>query len=382
MLRRFPDSKRDQIRPMRRTVPLKLRRVTLADIARTAEVSVSTVSLVLNDKPLAKNLAATTRARVRDIAKKLNYRPDAAARSLRSRKSHLIGVMVFDVADPYCTLILQGIQQTLRHTNLLPIILDAHNEWEQFSRYLGMAIEHHVEGLIVVANWLFIDIEALRTFERNGISTVVVGREFASRSISSILADNEAGGRLAFEHLHSLGHTQIAVIRGPEQLQDSERRWLGIQAAAKRAGVKLDRDLVTQLPEAADPALGYAGGYDATQALIESGKLFTGVIAFDDLTAFGVVRALHEAGLQVPKRVSVVGFDDIPQARLALPSLTTVSQDLHQIGVLATEHLLELIEPEVHAPPTRNFIHLHSPTVIARESTGRVYRGQVTQGKR
>jgi len=363
---------------MKKPPPIQKARVTLADVARAAGVSLSTVSLVLNDKPLAKNLAAATRQRIRNIAEQLNYRPNAAARSLRSSRSQLIGVMVFDIADPYCTLILQGIQETLGDTALLPIIMDAHNQRQQFSRYLGMAVEHHVEGLIVVANWLFVDIEALRRFERNGIPTAIVGREFSSPSISSVLVDNEAGGRLAFEHLYKLGHTQIAVVRGPQRLQDSERRWKGIEAAAKTAGVKLDKKLVLQLPESADPVLGYAGGYEAAKRLIASDRTFTGVLAFDDLTAFGVIRGLHEAGLHVPRDVSVVGFDDIPQAILTMPSLTTVSQHMREMGKTAAAHVLESIQSKTTGKHLKSFILLHPPTLIARESTAKVHR---TQGR-
>ncbi len=356
--------------------PPKAERTRLADIARSAGVSISTVSLVLNDKPLARNLSAATRERIRGIAKRLNYRPDAAARSLRSRRTQLIGVMVFDIADPYCTLILQGIQETLSLTTLMPIIMDAHNRRQQFSRFLGMALEHRVEGLIVVANWLFVDLELLRKFEQNGIPTAIVGREFPSSSISSVLVDNEAGGRMAFEHLHSLGHTRIAVIRGPRRLQDSERRWCGIREAAKAANVKLEPGLILQLPETADPVLGYKGGLDAAKQLLDSGHPFTGVLAFDDLTAFGVIRALHEAGLRVPRDVSVVGFDDIPQALLGLPSLTTVSQHMRKMGTIATEQILQLIEAgETGGDPVpASFIRLHPPTLIARESTAKVSR--------
>jgi LacI family transcriptional regulator len=361
---------------MKKSPPIQKARVTLADVARSAGVSLSTVSLVLNDKPLAKNLAAATRQRIRHIAEQLSYRPDAAARSLRSRRSQLIGVMVFDIADPYCTLILQGIQETLGDTAMLPIIMDAHNQRQQFSRYLGMAVEHHVEGLIVVANWLFVDIEALRTFERNGIPTAIVGREFPSPSIGSVLVDNETGGRLAFEHLHELGHRQIAVVRGPERLQDSGRRWQGIQRAAEAAKVKLDMRLVLQLPETADPVLGYAGGYGAAKQLIASGRGFTGVLAFDDLTAFGVIRGLHEAGLHVPEDVSVVGFDDIPQAILTMPSLTTVSQHMREMGKAVTEHVLESITSKTSGKQPKSFTLLHPPTLIARESTARVARGR------
>ena len=360
---------------MTRTIPkIEIqtgRRATLADIAREAGVSQSTVSLVLNDRPLAQNLAAATRERIRVIASRLHYRPDAAARSLRSRRTQLIAVIVFDIADPYCTLILQGIQETLSPTGLLPIIMDVHNQREQFERYLGMAVEHAVQGVIVVANWLFVELDSLRRFERNGIPTAIVGREFPSDAISSILVDNEAGGHLAFQHLYDLGHRRIAVIRGPKRLQDSQRRWRGIQQAARNSGLRLNPTLVRQLPGSADPLQSFTGGYEVTRKWTVAGARLTGILAFDDLTACGTIRALHEAGLRVPEDVSVVGFDDIPQAVLTMPSLTTVSQHMRQLGILATEHLLRLMAADTTLP-SHAFICRHPPTVIARESTARV----------
>ncbi len=344
------------------------KRPTLADIAREAGVSPSTVSLVLNDRLLAQNLAPSTRERIRVIAGRLQYRPDAAARSLRSRRTQLVAVIVFDIADPYCTLILQGIQETLGSTGLLPIILDVHNQREQLERYLGMAVEHAVEGVIVVANWLFVELDILERFERSGICTVIVGREFPSKTISSILVDNEAGGRLALQHLLDLGHRAIAVIRGPKRLQDSQRRWRGIQQAARDAGLRLCPTLVRQLPESADPLQGFTGGYRTTREWTSTRAAFTGIVAFDDLTACGAIRALHEAGLRVPEDVSVVGFDDIPQAVLTMPSLTTVSQHMRRMGILATEHLLRLIAGDPTLP-AEAFIALHPPSVVAREST-------------
>ena len=343
------------------------RRVTLATVAHEAGVSPSTVSLVLNDRPLAQNLAEETRLRIRAVAERMHYRPNAAARSLRSARTQLIGVIVFDIADPYCTLILKGVQDAVGASSLLPIIMDAGNQQQQFERYLGMAVERQVEGLIVVANWLFVDLKVLARFERSGIPAVVVGREFPSETISSVLVDNQAGGRAALNHLLQLGHRKLAVIRGPRQLQDSERRWRGIQESAKAAGLKLHPKLIAQLPESADPVQGYSGGYEAAMHLLRSGESFTGVLAFDDLTACGAIRALHEAGLRVPEDVSVVGFDDIPQAALNTPSLTTVSQRMRAMGAEATQHLLSLLGSGGSAKP---FVRLDEPAIVARESSG------------
>ena len=346
------------------------KRITLATVAHLAGVSQSTVSLVLNDRPLARSLSEDTRKRIRAAALSLQYRPNAAARSLRSARTHLVGVIVFDIADPYCTLILQGAQEVLGKTSLLPIILDVQNENARFDRYLDMAIEHQVEGLIIVANWLFVDLDNLRRFEATGIPAVIVGREFASETVSSVLVDNEAGGRIAMEHLLALGHRQIAVIRGPKRLQDSERRWRGMQQAARAAGHKLDPNLVMRLPESADPLQSFIGGHALTTELIGRNARSTAILAFDDLTACGVIRALHEQGIRSPDDVSVVGFDDIPQAVLTTPSLTTVSQEMNGMGSFAAAHILKLMAPGSTSETSKSMIRLHPPRVIVRESTG------------
>lgn len=346
-------------------------RITLATVARLAGVSQSTVSLVLNDRPLAQNLAPKTRERIRAAAQTLRYRPNAAARSLRSARTHLLGVIVFDIADPYCTLILQGVQETVGGTDLLPIILDVQNSNERFERFLEMVVEHQVEGLVIVANWLFIELDGLRKFEETGIPAVIVGREFASTRISSVLVDNQAGGCIAMEHLLSLGHKRIAVIRGPKHLQDSERRWRGIKAAARKAGHTIAPRLILQLPESADPLQGFAGGQQMVTELLRSGEDFTGIVAFDDLTACGAMRALHEAGKRTPQDVSVVGFDDIPQAVLTTPSLTTVAQGMKEMGSLAATQVLSLIAAGPSSERPKATISLHPPAMVLRESTSR-----------
>ena len=350
-------------------------RITLATVARLAGVSPSTVSLVLNDRPLSRKLAADTRERIRSAAETLRYHPNAAARSLRSARTHLLGIIVFDIADPYCTLILQGVQEAVRQTDLLPIILDVQNRSERFNSYLDMLVEHRVEGVIIIANWLFIELNGLRAFEDTGIPAVIVGREFVSKSISSVLVDNRAGGCAAMHHLLSLGHTRIAVIRGPKRLQDSDRRWRGIQQAARDAGHTLHSKLVLRLPESADPLQGFVGGHRAIAQLLLTGIHFTGIVAFDDLTACGALRALHEAGIRSPHDVSVVGFDDIPQAVLTTPSLTTVGQGMKEMGSFAAAHVLTLIHADPAKKPAAATIRLHPPTMIVRESTGKSTSG-------
>ena len=142
------------------------------DVARVSGFSASTVSIVLNEAPLSRYVAAGTKERIRTVAGDLGYRPDASARSLRSRRSHTIGIMVSDISDPFCTLILQGIEKALQPTTYLPVIMIAHNRREQFERHIEMMLARRVEGLVLVANWLFGEFDLLADIEKNQIPTV------------------------------------------------------------------------------------------------------------------------------------------------------------------------------------------------------------------
>lgn len=344
-------------------------RTTLADIARESGFSISTVSIVLNDAPLSRNVAAQTKELIRTTAKRLGYRPDAFARSLRSRRSHIIGIMVFDISDPFCTLILQGIRETLQPTTYLPIVMDVHNELKQFERYLEMLLERHLEGLIVVANWLFIDIKPLVAVESEQIPTVLVGQEMRSGSMSSVMVDNEAGGYAALEHLYKLGHRDIAVVRGPSQLPDSGKRWAGMTRFAREVGLKLRTEWIVDLPDTSDPYGGFEEGRRATERLLKGKKRCSAIVAFDDLTALGVVRALRQAGLRVPEDCSVIGFDDVPNAALTSPALTTVRQPMTEMGRIAAERVLRGIDA-IHTKAKLKGDHwLTTPELVPREST-------------
>src|SRR5262250_1805959 len=138
--------------------------VTMRDVANSSGFSPATVSIVLNNAPLARYIAPATKKRIEEAARKLGYRPNAMARFLRSKRTHSVGVMFFDITDPFCTPILRGIENSLYQASYVPILADAHNQKNRFERSLEMLLERHVEALIVVANWTFVDIHVLADF--------------------------------------------------------------------------------------------------------------------------------------------------------------------------------------------------------------------------
>src|SRR5271155_5156951 len=158
--------------------------VTIRDVAKESGFSSTTVSIVLNNAPLARYIPTVTKKRIERAAVKLGYRPNQFARSLRSKRSHTVGVMVFDMTDPFCTLVLRGIENTLYQSSYLPILTDVHNERARFERYLELLLDRRIEGLVVLANWLFLDINVLADLEKHNIPTATVGRELTNDKIS------------------------------------------------------------------------------------------------------------------------------------------------------------------------------------------------------
>src|SRR5271165_2892614 len=309
--------------------------VTIRDVAERSGFSSATVSIVLNTAPLARYIPDTTKGRIQRAASQLGYRPNLFARSLRGRRSHTVGVMVFDMTDPYCTLVLRGIENTLYQSSFLPILTDVHNERSRFERYLEMLLDRRIEGLVVLANWLFVDI--------------------------NVLSD--------LENLYSLGHRKIAFIRGPRQLSDTEPRWRGVRTLAHERDLELDSRLVVDLPESGDPLSSFEQGYKLTEELLHRRRPFTALMAFDDMTAFGAIRALAKAGIRVPEQCSVVGFDDVSPAAIYCPALTTVRQPMEVMGTAAATIVLEAINSTLEKKPARIIHRRIAPELMVREST-------------
>jgi LacI family transcriptional regulator len=343
--------------------------VTIRDVAKESGFSSTTVSIVLNNAPLARYIPAATKKKIERAAQRLGYRPNQFARSLRSKRSHTVGVMVFDMTDPFCTMILRGIENTLYQASYLPILTDVHNEGSRFERYLEMLLDRRIEALIVIANWVFLDINLLGDLEKSSIPTAMIGCELKTDSISSVIVDNEVGGHIALEHLYSLGHRKIAIIRGPKVLTDSSPRWKGIRSFAKESGLELDSRLIVDMPESRDPLSSFEMGYKLTEDLLRQKRPFTALLAFDDMSAFGAIRALSRAGIRVPDQCSVIGFDDVATSALYTPSLTTVRQPMETMGASAVGVVLDGINAVLEKREINATHRKVAPELVVREST-------------
>jgi LacI family transcriptional regulator len=339
--------------------------VNLRTLAEHLELSQTTVSLVLNNSPSAKSIPQETRNRVLEAAARLNYRPNYFARSLRQSRSMSVGVLAPDLSEGYFTRVMSGVVQEL--TNAHYFYFTACHDWkrELIEQYPRMLVERAVDGFLLL-NTPADQIEV-------PVPVVAISAHSEVPNVTNIVLDHHKAVESALIHLHSLGHRRIAFMRGPKAIPDSDYRWQSIQQVAGEIGLGIDPALVIRIDSAGwSMKTGYHPmapeiGYKPMQGLLEKTHDFTAIFCFNDIAAIGAIRALKDAGLQVPEDVSVVGFDDIQSAAYSTPSLTTVRQPLFEMGQRGAQILLERIANR-EAPHAAEIVM--APELVVRESTG------------
>lgn len=346
--------------------------ITIRQLAKEIGLSPTTISMVLNSSPLARNIPEKTKNRVRAAAKKLGYIPNPFALSLFSSRSATVAILLSDITDPYCATVLKGIDASLHRSNYLPVLLDIENSRAKFRRNLQKLVARRIEGIIGVANSTLLQTELLTTLKKRKIPIVLIGRDMEGTEISSVSIKNEAGAYLAMQHVYDLGHRAIAFLKGPTDIVDSARRWEGIVRFTQKMGLTIDPKLIVQLKL---PGTSYEAGFIAARELLQRKREFTALLAFDDLAAFGAIRAFTQVGKRVPADCSVVGFDDVTTATFYNPPLTTIRQPMEVLGASAVEIFFELagafFEDRVAAPIHRKI----EPKLVVRESTAPLRTG-------
>ena len=327
-------------------------RVVMHDVARLAGVSHQTVSRVLNGHPHVRD---ATRERVLAAVRQLNYRPNALARGLASRRSRSIGVLSFDAAlyGPSSTLL--GIQRAAQEQRygVSVVTLSEQDSPAVVRRAAGMLAEQAVDGVIVIAP-SNAAARAVRDLPP-GLPMVALEASFG-KEMPVVVIDQFDGARMATEHLLALGHETVWHVTGPRDWPEALLRIEGWRAALSAAGVP------TPPPVHGDWSA--RSGYEAGRRLAAT-RGVTAVFAANDQMALGVLHALHEAGIEVPEQVSAVGFDDMPEAEFFLPALTTVRQDFDEVGRCGLRTMIEMLDGAGPvAPETRV-----APTLVVRAST-------------
>jgi LacI family transcriptional regulator len=325
--------------------------VTLEMVAKEAGVSPSTVSRILNGT--ARVREAKVRAVEAAIAK-LQFMPNPVARSLAGGKSMSVGVVVQAIDSPFYGEALAAIEKGLLRAGYSALFVSGHWRESDERRAIDHLVGRRVEGIILMNSCLGAQ-ELVRLSQ--SLPLVLTGRAVAGARICSLDVDSTPGARLATEFLIGQGHRRIACISGPEDHPDALQRLAGYRAALAAHRIAFDRRLVV----AGDYS--DAGGHDAMNRLLDSGAKFTAVFAANDQTAYGAMLALHRRGLQVPRDVSVVGYDDTPTSAFTIPPLTTVHRSTKEVGSAAAEAMIDLVGGR--APAAK----VPAATLAIREST-------------
>ncbi len=319
---------------------LSMAPVTIKDIARTANVSIATVSYVVNkSRPVSPEVAE----RVNEAIRQLGYSPNLVARSLRRQRTSTIGLIIPDNANPFFAEIAKGVEDAGFEANYSVILCNSNASLEREQAYLDLLLSKRVDGLVIAPTTA--NLGHLQPVLNRKLPVVVFYRQAAGLPVDTIQIDNLLGGYQATKYLIELGHRQIACIRPLSPETPSYQRVDGFCKAMKENDLPIDADLLPQGNNRID------GGRQATIQLLHSRKDFTAVFVTNDAMAIGAMRALRDNGLNVPGDVSVIGFDDILLASFSEPPLTTITQPKYEAGKRAVEFLIEHIESESEYQP-------------------------------
>jgi DNA-binding LacI/PurR family transcriptional regulator len=334
-----------------------MRGVSLKELAAHLSLSPTTISRVMNNAGARYRIAPATQQRVLEAAASLRYEPNSFAQGLRMKRSMTVGVLVPEISEGYAAAVLGGIEDALLQERYFYFVASHRHSDDLLQKVPRLLLSRAVEGIIAVDTPIL---------EHLPVPVVAVSGHRRGLGVLNIELDHLTAAHYALSHLRDLGHRRIAFIKGQTFSSDTRARWDAICRTSATLGIKIRKELTTQLEGIAP---GSEPGYVATRRLLSNGHRFTALFCFNDVSAIGAISALHEAGLDVPRQVSVIGFDDIPAAATVRPALTTVRQPLYEMGQTAAVNLLRLIREEDTDLPGKS-IHV-SPSFIRRQSTDR-----------
>ena len=336
------------------------KRTTIKDIARIANVSPTAVSMALNNRP---RVGEKVRKRILSIAKKLNYQPNFVARSLVSKRTHTLGVIITNIMNPFYPELAAGIQDRAREFGYDIILCSTNYDLRLEKYYINMLQNKGVDGIILTS--AEINDPNIKQLIENHFSFVLVNRRVRNRlldkRIDYIVLDNFLGGYMAMEHLHKLGHRRVGIIAGGLNTSTASERTEGAMKLLKDYGLKFDHNLLIECNFSKELA------YHAMKKFLSMKIPPAAIFAENDYMALGVREAILEAGLKIPDDVALVGFDDIVSIALKGIEITTVSQKKYEMGSLAVKILIDKIENSTLSMVNQIILR---PELIIRSSCG------------
>lgn len=330
--------------------------VTIKDVAREAGVSVGTASQALRSAAMVRE---ETRRRVVAVAKRLRYQPSALARGLVTRRTHSVGLLISDIANPFFIRAVRAVEDVAQENGYNVILCNTDEDPAKETQYLQILMEKRVDGVILATTAG--SLQAVRDVRWRRIPLVLFDRELPGVPVDTVKVDSVCGGRLATEHLLALGHTRIAIIHGPLVRSTGAERLQGYLEAMQAAGVPRDPVLIREGNFKQD------SGRDLTNRLLDLSPPPTALFCTNNLMTVGALQTLQRRGVRIPADLSLVGYDDMEWWTLTRPPLTAVGQPVYDLGREAMRLLLAQIEARVRQRPWRVIL---TPDLLIRESCG------------
>lgn len=329
---------------------------TLQDVAAKAGVAPITASRVLNNSGYVR---ASTRARVEAAAAELNYVPNSLARSLRSQRTHILALLLADLANPFWTTVARGVEDVANRQGFSVILCNTDEKEHKQAEYIGVLLSKRVDGFLLVPTAA--ELEPVQMIQRQNTPVVVLDRTLNNGQVDTVRGDTYGGAYQLTNHLLALGHRRIAVLAGPRHISTSIERIAGVTRALHEAALSIDETLVIH------------GEYTIESGYLMAAQVLptapTAIVAANNFIAIGIGRYLREHGVRVPQDLSIVGFDDLPISWQSEPFLTVAVQPAYELGRCATELLLQRIDGTTNT----NYQEIVLPVeIIIRRSTGPV----------
>lgn len=332
--------------------------MSIHDVAKRARVSIATVSRTMNNSSA---VDPKTAERVRKAMEELRYYPDRQARSLVSGRSRILGLIVSDFTNPFFPELVKGFEDVAVHHGFEIMVSSTDYNSARMALCVRRLLERKAEGVAIMTSEM--DQPLIDQLVKRKVPTVFLDVGSVHSFISNIQVDYAAGINQAVGHLLNLGHRRIGFVSGPLGLKSASIRRTAFLDCLSRKGILEDEDLVTEGDHTID------GGLDATTRLLESRNPPTAVLASNDLTAIGGMRAVRRKGWSVPEDVSIIGFDDIRFAEFTEPPLTTVALSRSELAERAICALLRHIDPEQNRKPAHGAEYTVTPVLMVRQST-------------
>ena len=333
-----------------------MQRLTIKDISKIANVSMMTVSRVINNE---KHVKKETKENILDIIKQYGYEPNYFAQNIKTRKSNTIGLIIGDIENPFYSRLAKGVINVAETSNYNVIVCNSNYNPKLGEKYLNMLIKKGVDGILIAT--IDVSNDAINNLNKRNIPYVLVTRKSEEQNGNYFIADDYMGGRMASEYLIKLGHKKIFFLRSADVLGANERL-RAFKDSMKENNIFFNESYISKILTNAEDA------YSATIEFIEENhyKEFTALIGGNDFIAMGAMNAIIDKGLDIPKDLSLIGYDNLWVTKILKVALTTVRQPKMQFGQMSTERLLEMIKnPELKKYPQKIIL---KPDLVIRNS--------------